>query len=124
MNVLNVISSGYRATFEEQDDTVVWLSHALANAGAELGVLLRGSAVNYILPAAAPPPLTVGDRQQRSSPDVHGQVAALAEKVPLFVVAEDLTRRGIEPAPPGKYRLVNEADLPALMMDYSQVWRW
>jgi len=124
MNVLNVISSGYRATFEEQDDTIVWLSHALANAGADLGVLLRGSAVNYIVPVEAPPPLAVGDRQQRSSPDVPGQVAALAEKVPLFVVAEDLALRGIEPAPSGNYQLVSEADLPALMMGYAQVWRW
>jgi hypothetical protein len=124
MKVLNIISSGYRATFEEQDDTIVWLSHALANAGAELAVLLRGTAVNYILPAAPPPPLAVGDRQQRSGPDVHGQVAALAGKVKLFVVAEDLRRRGVATAPAGNYRLVSEADLPALMMDYRQVWRW
>ncbi|MGZ8283551.1 MAG: hypothetical protein ACXWUN_11480 [Allosphingosinicella sp.] len=124
MNVLNIISSGYRATFEEQDDTIVWLSHALANAGAELGVLLRGAAVNYVLPAPPPAPLAIGDRQQKSAPDVHGQVAALGEKVPLFVVAEDLARRGVETAPRGKYRLVSESDLPALMMEYSQVWRW
>ena len=124
MNVLNIISSGYRATFEEQDDTIVWLSHALANAGAELAVLLRGAAVNYILPAAAPPPLAIGDRQQKSAPDVHGQLAALAGKVPLYVVAEDLTRHGISDAPTGNWRLVSEADLPALMMDHDQVWRW
>ena len=124
MKVLNIISSGYRATFEEQDDTIVWLSHALANAGAELGVLLRGTAVNYIVPADPPPPLAIGDRQQKSSPDVHGQVAALAERLPLFVVAEDLVRRGIATAPAGKYRLVSEADLPALMMEHDQVWRW
>ena len=124
MNVLNIIWSGYRATFEEQDDTIVWLSHALSNAGAELGVLLRGAAVNYVLPSPPPEPLVIGERRQKCAPDVHGQVAALCEKVPVFVVAEDLARRGIEDAPPGKYRLVSEADLPALMMEYSQVWRW
>lgn len=124
MKTLNIISSGYRASFEEQDDTIVWLSHALANAGAELSVLLRGAAVNYVLPAGPTPPLAIGERVQKSAPDVHGQVAALCEKLPVFVVAEDLSRRGVETAPPGNYRLVGESELPALMMEHDQVWRW
>jgi hypothetical protein len=124
MKVLNIISSAYRAVSEEQDDTIVWLSHALHNAGADLAVLLSGTAVNYVLPAGGTAPIAIGGRIQRNPPDVHGEVRKLAEKVPVLVVQEDLEMRGIAAAPDEPFRTVTRAMLPALLLSHDQVWHW
>jgi intracellular sulfur oxidation DsrE/DsrF family protein len=126
MKTLNIISNGYRATLEEQDDTVVWLTHALKGAGAEVDVLLRGAAANYVIEGQAAAPLSFGARKQRHAPDVLGQVASLISKgVGVFVVAEDLHRRGLaNVARLGGAQLVPESGVAELIGRYDRVWHW
>ena len=43
--ILQIVESAYRATLEEQDDTVVWITHAMKGAGGDLHLLLRGNEI-------------------------------------------------------------------------------
>jgi sulfur relay (sulfurtransferase) DsrF/TusC family protein len=126
MKVLNIVSSGYRATLEEQDDTIIWLTQVLKTAGAEVDVLLRGSAVNYVVEGQKVAPLQIGTRVQRHAPDVHGQVKELAARgVVIHVQAADLENRGLSGAPMlGGVRKVAADQLPELVSRYDQVWHW
>lgn len=126
MKVLNIISSAYRATLEEQDDTVVWFTHAIKGAGAEVDVLLRGPAANYVVEGQEAAPLRFGARMQQHAPDVFGQIASLADKgVNVFVIEEDLARRGLAAAPRLRAaKLVPQAQVAALMATYERVWHW
>jgi len=36
MHMLQIVESAYRATLEEQDDLVLWMTHAMRSAGAPL----------------------------------------------------------------------------------------
>jgi len=81
MKVLNIIESAYRATTEEQDDTIVWLSHTLKAAGADLGVLLRGNAVNYAVRGQDAAGLAFGAWRQTQPPRLANDIAALPTKV-------------------------------------------
>jgi hypothetical protein len=126
MRILNIVSAGYRAALEEQDDTVVWICHALAGAGAPADLLLRGSAVNYLVEGQGAPRLAIGGRVQKQGPDLHGQVRALSAKgVRVFVLAEDLARYGLGPDVAAELaRPVSAAGLPGFIADYDQVWHW
>jgi len=126
MKVLNIISSGYRATLEEQDDTIVWLSHMLAGAGAEVDILLRGAATNYVVKGQKAGALSIGGRHQKHAPDVYGQVATLAEKgANIFVLEDEVKRRGLAKAPKlAAVESVSTRKMARLFDRYDLIWHW
>ena len=126
MKALNIISVAYRATLEEQDDTIVWLTHAMRGAGGDVDILLRGAAVNYVVKGQAVAPLSIGGREQKHAPDIYGQIESLSEKgAAIYVLAEDMKRRGLRHAPRlDDARLVSIDDLPQLTSKYDHVWHW
>jgi len=126
MKVLNIIESAYRGTLEEQDDTVIWITHAMKGAGAELGVLLRGNAVNYAVNSQSVPPLRFGERQQKHGPQLADDVGGLIGKgVEVCIVREDLAERGID----GEELIngltpIDRGELPGLLERFDRVWHW
>jgi hypothetical protein len=123
---LHIVEAAYRATLEEQDDTIVWLCHALRGAGAELDVLLSGSAVCYGVREQQVAPLSFGSRRQRHAPDLAGDLQGLlARQVGCFYVEEDAALRGIESGELLEGLVpVSRAKLAALFGRYHQIHRW
>jgi hypothetical protein len=126
MKVLQVIETAYRATLEEQDDTIVWITHAMKGAGADLGVLLRGNAVTYAVTGQDASGLTFGSWQQTQPPRLDHDVHALVGKgVAVHAIAEDLVERGLANAKLIEgIALVSHSDIPKLFDGHDQVWHW
>ncbi len=126
MKALNIIESAYRATIEEQDDTIVWLTHAMKGAGADLAVLLRGNAVNYAALGQDAAGLAFGGWRQTQPPRIGDDISLLVAKgVAVYVLAEDLAERGLGPADiiNGVERIGRDS-LPQLLGKFDQVWHW
>ena len=124
--ILSIVENGYRATLEEQDDTVVWFTHALKGAGADLSLLLRGNAVNYLSRNQDTRGLAFGDRKQTRPPKLHEDLVALAKKgVSIFAVDEDVGHYGLkrEELIP-EVELVPKTHLAQLVDDHAMVWWW
>jgi sulfur relay (sulfurtransferase) DsrF/TusC family protein len=124
--VLSIVTTAYRATLEEQDDTILWLSHALKGAGADLDVLLRGNAVNYAVRGQDASGLAFGDRRQTEPPRLDDDVAKLAAKgVTVFIVDHDLRERGISRDDVvSAVQPIARAEIASLLDRYDQVWSW
>jgi hypothetical protein len=126
VKVLSIVESAYRATLEEQDDTIVWLTHAMKGAGADLSLLLRGNSVGYAVEGQDASGLSFGGMAQTQPPELAQDVAKLIEKgVDVYIVDEDLEDRGI-----GKGSLiaglkpVPRDRIAALFGEFDQVWHW
>lgn len=126
MRVLQIITSAYRATMEEQDDTVVWLTQAMRGAGGELDLLLTGDSVNYAVAAQDAAGLSFGDWRQTQPPSLPRDIAALiAKKAEVYLLDEDCQELGLSGPDliPGVLPIAR-GDLPELLDRYDQVWRW
>ncbi len=126
MKVLNIVETAYRATLEEQDDTILWLTQAMRNAGADIDVLLQGNAVNYGIKDQNAGGLTIGNLPQTQPPDIAGDLQRMLEKeTTVYILQEDLTDRGIEPSDLlDGLHIIHRNQLAQTLDHYQQVWHW
>ena len=125
MKVLNIVEAAYRGTLEEQDDTIVWICHAMKGANADIDVLLRGNAVNYAVRQACPP-LHIGKATINHPAQPNDDLAKLKGKgAAVYVVHEDLVERGIDPRRCVEAaQQIRRAEVANLLEQHDQVWHW
>ena len=126
MKALSIVESAYRATVEEQDDTILWLTQAMNNAGAAVDLVLRGDAVNYAARGQDAGGLSFGGWWQTQPPRIEQQLSTLMAKgTTVFALADDLAERGLSTADllPG-VKLLELPKLAALLPRYDRIWHW
>jgi len=126
MKVLHIVETAYRATLEEQDDPVLWLVHVLRNAGADVAILLQGSAVSYAVRTQDATGLAFGNWRQTRPPSITTALAALIrDGVTIYAIGEDLADRGIhESRRTAAVLPLPRSQVPELFDRFDQVWQW
>ena len=124
--ILSIIETAYRATIEEQDDTILWFNHILKTAGADIAILLRANAVNYAVKGHDASGLRFGKLSQTHPPEIDKDVTVLIKKgVPVYVVTEDAVERGVvEEELVSGVQHVSRSTLPKLLDQFDHIWHW
>ena len=124
--ILSVVERAYHGTIEEQDDTILWLSHMIKNAGTDISVLLRGNAVNYGVMGQDASGLTFGTVRMEVPPTLDTDVANLvAAQVPTYIVSEDLEDRGIQQTELAEgLNIISRKELADLYDSHDSIWHW
>ena len=124
--ILSIAERAYHGTIEEQDDTILWMTHILKNVGADISLLLRGNAVNYSVVGQDASGLSFGGEKLEIPPTLDKDVANIvAAGIPTYVVREDLEDRGI-----GQHditqgvKLVSRSEVADLYDSHDTIWHW
>lgn len=124
--ILAIVETAYRATLEEQDDPVLWITQALRGVGADIHVLLRGSAVSYCVRGQDASGLKFGARAQTQPPRIERDLEALRSKgTSVYYVEDDARARGIQADElVDGLEAVRRESLPSLFRGFEQIWHW
>ena len=124
--ILSIVERAYHGTIEEQDDTILWLSHMIKNAGGDISILLRGNAVNYGVMGQDASGLKFGSVALTVPPTLDADVVNLiGAGVPTYAVQEDLEDRGIRTEDLAEgLKLVGQKELAGLFDSYDAIWHW
>jgi sulfur relay (sulfurtransferase) DsrF/TusC family protein len=124
--ILHIVKSAYRGTLEEQDDTVIWLSHIMKDTGINLDILLTGNSVNYLVQNQDASGLEFGSKKQTQPPKLMDDILKIIEKgVCVYYIVEDLDERGIniEEIIQGAYSL-SRNEYSSIFMNYQHIFNW
>ncbi len=124
--ILSIVERAYHGTIEEQDDTILWLSHMVKDAGADISILLRGNAVNYGVMGQDASGLSFGGVKLEVPPTLDTDVTYLiTAQVPTYVVKEDLEDRGIrqEELADG-LQVISRGEIADLYDSHDSIWHW
>jgi hypothetical protein len=126
MKILAIVQSPFRTLVEEQDDTILWLNQTLQKAGADISILLADHACSYAFQKGPLPLLQIGTWQQYAPASIQDDLNRLhAAGVPVYVIAEQLSARGLHAADlnPGVL-VIPQTQLAGLYDSADQVWHW
>jgi hypothetical protein len=124
--ILSVVTCAYRATLEEQDDPILWVTRAMRGANAEIDVLLWGNAVSYGVRTQDASGLTFGKRRQSQPPRLAADTAALISGGASVLYDSHAARdRGIEASELIDGLVpVDPAGMPTLLSRYDLILWW
>jgi hypothetical protein len=124
--ILTVVTCAYRATLEEQDDPILWLTRAMRGAGAPVDVLLWGNAVSYGVRAQDAGGLCFGEKRQTQPPRLADDGSALIESgAALHYATADAHERGIDASELiAGLKPVEPSAIPRLLSTYDLVLWW